>query len=244
VGYSLTVHDSDEKAHAAMPFPVGEVLTWRAAVDLVRRHPGELWIVQTYPFDFYDCLSVRPLGAAKIAPGIDFNRFGTSVRVSWFGTEGSGPNEPPILRWDEAFADDDRLDWIRHVEDLAGLDSPTKTPASTPSSLALRWISAFMAQQFGSRRRWRAHNTWYDGPAQRYLPNHPAAARFAEQFGENGSAHVWLLQSEDDTLSAAVCADGTLHIPGRDRVELLPLYRKGGSSLLRLLAATAADLLE
>jgi hypothetical protein len=240
----MPVHESEGTVDMTLPFPVADVLTWRVAVDLVRRHPTRLWIVQTHPFDFYDCLTVRPLGAPKVAPGVDFNRLGASVRVGWFGAPGAGPKNPPLLKWHDVFADDGRLDWVRGVEDLAGLDSPTRTPSSTPSSLALRWLSAFMAHQVGARRRWRANNTWFDGPAQRYLPDYPAAARFAEQFGESGTAHVWLLRSEDGSRGAAVCADGTVHLPGRDPVELVPLYRKNGSSLLRLLAATAADLLE
>lgn len=226
------------------PFSVAEVLTWRVAVEIVRRHPDRLWVVQTYPMDFYDALTIRPLRALKTAPGIDLNRLGAHMRVGWFGQPGD-PRQPdaPILSWGNLFGDGDARDWLRHIDELAGLPASThKLPASTPSSIALRWISAFLSTQLASRPRWRAHNTWFDGDPQQYLAEFPAAARFAEMWGPSGTAHVWILRTDDGSRTAAVCADGTLHLPGREPTDLTSAYRAHGSSILGLLGATGAEL--
>jgi len=137
-----------------MPFSVGEPLTWRLAVELVRRHPDELWLVRTYPMDGqYDCLTVRRLAAPMIGPSIQLNRLGTHVSIDWFGPKQHAPANIPIASWGDPLLDTDPLQWSRMVEQLAGLDSTRSMPPSTPSSIALRWITAFLTAQIGSRDR-------------------------------------------------------------------------------------------
>ena len=45
----------EDHVHVDMPFAAADALTWRLASELVRRHPEELWVIRTFPFDgFYD----------------------------------------------------------------------------------------------------------------------------------------------------------------------------------------------
>jgi hypothetical protein len=68
--------------HVEMPTAAADPLTWRLAVELVRRHPEELWILRTFPMDgMYDCLSIRRLPNVLHAPSIAIKRNGTHVKV-------------------------------------------------------------------------------------------------------------------------------------------------------------------
>ncbi len=50
----------DDHFHVDAPFAIANVATWQLAVELVRRHPADLWIIRTYPqYGHYDFLSIR-----------------------------------------------------------------------------------------------------------------------------------------------------------------------------------------
>ena len=153
----------EEHVHVAMPFAAADPLTWRLAVELVRRHPEELWIIRTFPLDgFYDCLSIRRLPDPLLSSGsIEINRNGSHVKVGWLGNPDDASEGEPLLSWGDSYAEPDPRTWLRILEATAGLLPPRKRlPPSTPSSLALRWVATFLSMQTGSRPRWTAWNDW------------------------------------------------------------------------------------
>lgn len=170
--------------YGAMPFAGADVLIWRLVTELVRRHPGDLWPVRTFPIDGvpYDCLTVRKLATPWTGPEIAFNRHGTHMRVERFDVD--PPLDGTVLPWPNAFNETQQLgprEWLRWLEGKAGLAPPQgPLPPSTPSSLAIRWISHFLAMQLGSRRRWTAWTQW-----------HPTAEDYASSFNAIPAAGVW-----------------------------------------------------
>lgn len=81
------------------------------------------------------------------------NRPGTGCLIAPQGIDFDGHN---VLRWSNGLLGDP-ADWVRTVERHAGLEPPSRgLPPSTPRSLVLRTIAAFLAAAAGSRERWTA----------------------------------------------------------------------------------------
>jgi hypothetical protein len=226
-----------EPPYMELPFHLSDALTWRLASELVRRHPDTLWLVRTFPMDGnYDCLTVRRLSDPTAGPSILMNRHGNNCSIDRFDR-----HEPAFeqLKWTKAVWEADPRDWLREIEDLAGLAPPVGgLPASTPSSIAIRWVAAFLGAHLASRTRWDTFLLWD-------LPQHDAPVgkeiRAWAATGQDVPGRVWVLRSGDDAL--AVTADGRLLRPGQDPVDLLAAYRAQGRSVTRLLGVTAGDLL-
>lgn len=85
----------DTHFHMSVPYPVAEALSWRLAVEIVRRHPKDLWLVQTNPFGDYDCLTLRSITHPASGPSIHINRHGYHAQIQWFGTPPDAPASPP-----------------------------------------------------------------------------------------------------------------------------------------------------
>lgn len=187
--------------YGMMPFAAAEVLSWRLVSELIRRHPSELWAVRTFPVDgAYDCLTVGRLSTPRSAPQIHLNRHGTHMLVNRFDADASGPGE--VLPWPNAFdetEENDSRDWLMWLESVAGLTNPQSggLPASTPSSLAIRWISTFLALQLGSRERWTA---WTCAPG---------AGRGSSTFATIPAVHHWVERSPVPDSAALVWGLGT-----------------------------------
>jgi hypothetical protein len=236
----------DTHFHMSVPYPVAEALSWRLAVEIVRRHPKDLWLVQTNPFGDYDCLTLRSITHPAAGPSIHIPRHGHHAQIQWFGAPSDAPASPALLSWGDYYAADDPRAWLRNIDRLAGLAAPIgPLPASTPSSLALRWIAAFLTTQLGSRKPWHARTVWHnDGPTPDGFSRFPAAAAWLRnQPNTDAASRVWFLRREGID-EVAVGADGTLWRAedAADPVDLMTTYRDAGSNLIQLLARTAADL--
>jgi len=253
-----TEHDDDvrdahgDHVHVEMPFAAADPLTWRLAVELVRRHPEELWILRTFPLDgFYDCLSLRNLRDVLSSPSIEINRNGTHVNVGWLGRPDEEHEETDLLSWGNAFAVNDPRDWIREVERAAGLKPPVHgLPPSTRSSLVLRWIAAFLAMQIGSRPRWSAWNDW----AEVDFGEHPAdfdaipesAAWLRARGTKEAAAFVWFVgtvEGDQRQPKLALSVEGHLWRAGREVIDLAQAYGSAKSSMASLVVITAGDLI-
>lgn len=249
-GEDLPTDPCLDHTHVNMPLAAADALTWRLAVELVRRHPDDLWILRTYPFDgFYDCLSIRRLPDVLSSPSIALNRNGTHVKVSRFDT--TEDDKLPLMSWGDAYAAPDPRGWIRDLERVAGLKAPKGgLPPSTRSSIVLRWIAAFLAVQTGSRRRWTAWNDWAEldeeQPAKCFQAI-PEAGEWLRTYGSpKGAALVWFLGHRDETgqvPSLALSVEGHLWRPDQQPVDLIDAYRRAGSSITATLVAVAGDLL-
>lgn len=241
-----------EHVHVGMPLAAADALTWRLAVELVRRHPEELWILRTFPMDgMYDCLSIRRLPDVLASPTIAFNRLGTHVNVGWLGSADEPHEETGLMSWGNPYADDDPRAWIRAVEKAAGLAAPVGgLPPSTRSSLPLRWIGAFLASTAGSRPRWSAWNDWAEldyGDRPTSFDAIPDAAEWLRARGtKEAAALVWFVGSADGgkpTPALALSVDGHLWRADRPAIDLMQVYRAGQRTLTTLLQNTAGDLL-
>lgn len=240
-----------DHVHVGAPFALADTATWQLAVELVRRHPDELWVIRTHPMDgHYDCLSVRRLGDVLGSPSVAINRNGTHVKIDRFDGE-AGSAESPLMSWGDAFAAADPRDWIRNLERAAGLRPPTRgLPPSTRSSIALRWIGMFLRIHLGSRERWTAWNDWSEidfDESPTDFDAIPAARHWLRAQNDPGAAaHVWFVgvdENGDKNISFALNSSGTLWSATGESVDLLDAYRSCRSSMWRLLAETAADLL-
>jgi hypothetical protein len=237
--------------HVEMPFAAADPLSWRLAVELVRRHPEELWILRTFPMDgMYDCLSIRRLPDVLYSPSIAVNRNGTHVKVDWLGRSDGAQHEGVLLSWGNGYAAEDPREWIVELEEGAGLDPPgAGLPPSTRSSLALRWIAAFLAMQTGSRPRWSAWNDWAEldlGQPPASFDAIPAAGEWLRARTPEAAALVWFvgtMEGDQRRPELALSVDGDLWRQDREAIDLPEAYRSAGSSLASLVLTTAGDLL-
>jgi hypothetical protein len=152
------------------------------------------------------------------------------------------------MRWDQFVVADGRQ-WLVELEAKAGLPSIGGVlPPSTSSSIAIRWIAAFMRAQLLGRAPWQAWN-YFGAPGE----DRPAAfyARFHEAyewaFSQSGTAAstalLWLLGRDQSEPEIAVSASGHLWLVDREPIDLLARYQEVGSSVTCLLGETAGDLL-
>jgi hypothetical protein len=246
-----TTDPCENHVHVDMPFAAADPLTWRLAVELVRRHPEDLWIVRTFLFDgSYDCLSIRLLPNPLLSSGtIAINRNGSHVRVGWLGKVDEAPEDEPLLSWGSAYAEPDPRRWIRELEEISGLPTPGKVlPPSTPSSLALRWIAGFLSLHTGSRPRWTAWNDWSEvdfGQRPADFDVFSGAAQWLRtQGGGPATARVLFIGTYDDASRKPVFAlssDGHLWRADAPVIDLPQVYTAVGRSLTQLILATAAN---
>lgn len=242
----MSPEDPAEAPASPLPFPVAEVLSWRLVSELVRRHPADLWVLRTYPYDFYDCLSVRRIQEPWSAPTIAVNRNGTHAKVDSFMSYPRG-DASTIISWTDAITVGDPRDWLLRVERTAGLSPPPGAlPPSTPSSLALRWIAQFLTIQLGSRRRWTAWteaDTPRDGGRDSYAQM-PAVQEWVRTQKVGQSRYlVWFVgQRQSEQPHYALSAKGDLWSSNGDHSDLLALHRSAGS-MVDLITRTAAGTL-
>lgn len=243
----------EDHVHVDMPFAAADALTWRLASELVRRHPEDLWVIRTFPLDgFYDCLSIRRLPDPLTSPAsIEINRRGTHVKVGWFGQPQSASDNEPFLSWGDAYAQPDPRDWLKRLEESAGLEAPRSTlPPSTPSSLAVRWIALFLAMQAGSRPRWTAWNDWSEvdfGSPPADFEKIPRAGKWLRSHGGGSAAarvlFVGTYEGSTRQPHIALSVEGNLWQSNNETVELPRVYAATGRRLATTVVETAAEFL-
>lgn len=88
---------NDKQWDLQLTLPIAEVLTWRLASELVRRHPNLLWVDHSLPIPDanYDCLAIYRMDDPQRG-AILLNRLGTSTNPVWLGDR-PPPSEPPDL---------------------------------------------------------------------------------------------------------------------------------------------------
>lgn len=134
---------------AELPDAVGETLAWQVLAELVRRHPQRLWIetgthdIGTEQAFILDTRLAEPrlLGYVGL-PGTNATAL----------ADAGGP-----ANWRDFYRLTDRRDWLVQFERAMGLPAPQGgLPTSTPQSLAVRWVAAFLLLQLSGRHRWIA----------------------------------------------------------------------------------------
>lgn len=134
----LPFHAAGEQMQ--LPQPFAEAASWRLAAELVRRHPDDLWVVETHPMTGqYDCLTIlERSGDRRFEPIFQLNRMpgGHVTPRSWFSTQTDRAN------WlDVVFSSDLRREIVVPLERLEGLSVPGETPSTTPRSIGARVIA-------------------------------------------------------------------------------------------------------
>lgn len=249
----ISENPCESHVHVDMPYAAADALTWRIASELVRRHPEDLWVVRTFTLDgFYDCLSIRRLPDPLTSPAsIAINRRGTHVKVGWLGKSTSGRDDDVSLSWGNAYAGLDPRPWLRQLEASAGLDAPKSgLPPSTPSSLAIRWIAAFLALQAGSRPRWTAWNDWSEvdsGVQPADFDKVPAAGEWLRRNGGGKAAARVVFVGNDlgpeREPRFALSTEGDLWRVGAAPIKLTGVYESTGRQLVRTVLETAGNYL-
>ncbi|TWE10465.1 hypothetical protein [Rudaeicoccus suwonensis] len=246
----------DEENYAPSQFPrrLAEVTAWRLLTEMVRRHPGRFWIRDAWPIDGvpYDCLALCDRATLKSV--LYVNRTGTGASVN---TEGG-----PVVRWTSAWGDLVESEastayrsaessdpnpfkavempirqWIWRREIDLGLMPPSNgLPASTPSSLSLRWIAQFLAVQMASEYPWYSYSGSHD-LTERTADLHPHHREWQAAHSDEDRPRVWLLiRGGEDRARYALSDDGDLWT--RTEHFQLSRERKSGAGMTRLLVQT------
>lgn len=222
-------HVSDEAQpdgeHSAWSVPehLADTLTWALAAQLVRRHPETLWAVNTHPLDgFYNCLAICDTKAEGRTIVAQMNRRGTSLALP----------DGVLWHWTRGWETDDPRTWVLKVEQQLGLHPPTGgLPASSPSSLVVRWISQFMSMQLGARDRWSTAGG---------LPESDLLSSFRGLDGglSQDDWRYWTLTSGAQGKPAAqivLSIEGILYARDQDPIHLVDRHSSGGSIAMLVL---------
>lgn len=142
---------------ASLPHPPArrfvEALSWRLATELLRRHAGELRLVEAHGGGGqYDELRVYPRnGHGPFV--VSLNRPGSahfSRGGPWTGI------------WADALAAEDPKLIVDELERRAGLVSGAHLPAATPDVLTFRVISVLLSTAAFERGRWEVRSGYAD----------------------------------------------------------------------------------
>ncbi|MBA4248549.1 MAG: hypothetical protein C0444_09700 [Microbacterium sp.] len=215
--------------------------SWWVASELARRHP-DLVIHEMHPGGgMYDCLALLSPGDLK--PFVQLNRVGTIHVMS-----------TPEYRttWAEALEAASPHAVVKEIEQVADLKMPAKAPASTPRTLAYRFIAATLNATLNDRYRWDARNEFFDSSEDNptvlngYLAGFPEVRRSLPATPQMGlwhepESHYWALLRNDSPV-AIVSIEGVVYRPDR-QIDLTTEYRRHDSRMQPVVASALADVL-
>lgn len=255
---TLWDHDLDDEENFSPPqFPrrLAEVTAWRLLTEMVRRHPGQLWIRHA-PLDGmpYDCLALcdsRTLKGLLLV-----NRIGTGATVGeggrvvrWTSAWGDlTESEASVAYWSAGSPDSNPFkqvempirQWIARRELELGLVPPSKgLPASTPGTLTLRWIAQFLAVQLASEYPWYTYSGGHD-LTERTADLHPHHREWQAAHSDEDHPRVWLLIRGGEDRARYALSDGGDLWTRTDHFHL-PKVHRPGAGMTQLLARTVGD---
>ncbi len=216
-------------------------MSWRVAAELVRRHPARLRVIETHPGGGqYDCLTIIDR-EANDGGCITLNRVGGVHVLRRF-------DDPRVVQpydryhdfWG-AYLEASPRKVLRALERRAGLPDVSSVPATTPSTLSIRFAAACVAPTAFGIRRWEWRNGfedtsgWVGGPREELFTAFPIiAARRAIRDDDDPLApehRFWFLLRDDEPITAME-ATGTAWTREGRRVALIEAYRSAGRRLL------------
>ena len=139
------VDPHEECERLARSHAVSQALAWRLCSELVRRHPDRLWVT-VQGGGLYDRITLVDISMEPPRCLATLNAAGTNSLL----------HDGSQMLWSDAHANNgDPVAWVRELERRCGLPAPRgDLPRSTPGSLAVRWVSAFLTSQIGGRFKW------------------------------------------------------------------------------------------
>ncbi len=242
-------------------FALMDALAWWIGSELMRRHPGELFLRRTGSEFQYNVLAVtrrmagvpgrsREVGAMNRQPGSHL------TTGTWFDNSSSTKR----FNWLEILASPDRFKYVvEQLEKEAGLRSPTSAPATVASSVGPRLIAGFLVRTIFTRKKWVAlagledsgmgeawtHDTLFQNfPGTEQLIPSPSPNAYVE-----GDYRFWFLcptepgkhEQESSAKDPTVAIDidhgllWTQKTPSP--VNLIDAYNKAGRSMDALISA-------
>ncbi len=211
--------------------------SWWIATELVRRHP-ELTILETHAGGGqYDSLSLIRNGQTLVS----INRGGHIHALQH-------PMEPVPI--EAAFADGDAHRLIRALESATELAAPSKTPPTTPKTLAYRALTQQATGTVNEAQPLDIRSEYLDssagsGPHGRLDQFPVAAERSRERRPDDpvgGPRQRYWLVLRDETPVAAVDVDGYAYITSQV-LHLPTLYAENGRSLTSTVVKALGSLL-
>lgn len=149
--FNEPLHSIGERL-AVPTFALRQALAWSVGAELVRRHPGQLRLIEVFPHQYGPALGVwspgegrgsgQHLGLLTIAAGAHI----TPSTVGW---------DRGRFNWlDVLLAENRRTYVVSQLEPVFGLNTPTETPATQASSIGYRAIAAFLERTALGADRW------------------------------------------------------------------------------------------
>jgi hypothetical protein len=252
----------DEELHAAgEQCPVAntqlsQALAWWIASELVRRHPGELRVIETHPGGGqYNCVSVYRVTDGRgpeVVVHMNLDPGTHLTHGSWFSADGDGER----FNWLEVLLCENRRSYVVEQLELAEhLSVPSRTPTTASSTIGPLVIAAFLERSAFGPACWDVVNGAADssyglGVRSELFEQFPGAAEWAARVegdlegsreyrfwfaGPTGPAGLFGL-----TEPSFVVDTWTGHLWRRDepeRHDLLARYVASGRSLDALVSA-------
>lgn len=223
-----------------------EIASWRVICELHRRYPNKFKVIETHPGGGqYDCLSIYDKDNQNI---VHFNRAG---RMTVFKRFDGRRTPPPFDIWSTMCEQSNQKEILNKVSDLIGLPAPSKIPASTPTTLAYRFIAELLTHGAFSKEQWECRNGYedtsgYGGGVSPYFNQFPAAQEklrlvLQNDFLKQPAYRFWFLCKDGRPL---LCIETTGQVWNTEgKVFDLPLLYAKKHSICFLIAEIAGDCL-
>lgn len=213
-----------------------EAASWQLASDLLRRHPGEARLIRGHPGGGqYDLLWL--LGVESPVD-IRLNREG-AIQV-WGCVSGSSDVDRRPTSWADYLAQD-RLEFVRRLEQAVGWDSPARSRLATETTLTYRVIAGLVEVMVAAGHRVQVQQGFIDTSGEGGghnpildafdLPDESLALRDDDLYGQVGY-RFWVVRVDGLPMAAFEQTTAAMFTRQRNRpVNLMSLYRSSGNSL-------------
>lgn len=213
-----------------------EVVSWRLASDLLRRHPGEARLIRGHPGGGqYDLLWLLGVDSPV---DVRLNREGT-IQV-WGCVSGSSDGDWRPATWADYLADD-WLEFVRRLEQAVGWDSPARSRPVTETTLTYRVIAGLVEVMVAAGHRVEVQQGVVDSSGEGGganpmldafdLPDDLLAARDHDLF-EQAGYRFWVVLADGLPVTAFEQSTATMFSHHGNRpTDLMSRYRSSGSSL-------------
>ena len=176
-------------------------------------------------------------------PRVMLNRVGT-LQIH------SGTRIEVVSSWTDALEAPTPHSIVHDLEQRAGWQPPSPTPATTDKALVYRFLAAALSMTLHSRHRWDVRNEYVDSSEHEptragWLSAFPAAqhaVRTTPSLGIHGepASHFWALLRGEEAI-AIVSIEGRAYFPDGRVNALMPAYVKHDRRIIPMTAHLLRD---